>query len=379
MKVNQVINIDKTKEKDYNKIDLINEATFTYYDYLKYKLFEKMQKAKNTTLHEQKEKYKRLEQQENRVNNEHDKVFRKILSDKIEVTKFLNEQLKINLKPEDIEQYNTSYINNLMQNEEADVVYKLREKNEFFLIEHQSKVDYRMPFRILKYEMAIIESAIDEKEYGKKSYLHPRVNAIVLYTGKQKWNVAQTFNETQVTSILEKSIEFAKYILVDINNYTEEKLLETPSFMTKALLIEKAKDNEQIANYIEKIVEIINKDKENYSNNIKEIFKIMLTQIIKNKIGKEKTDEFLKKLNIGGDKDMMAVFETIQQDNKRIYRRGKKDGIVEGIKKGISQGISQGIMENSIAIAKKLLSRNNSKEEVAEITGLKIEEIEKLQ
>ena len=379
MKVNQVINIDKTKEKDYNKTNLTNEVTFTYYDYLKYKLFEKMQKAKNTTLQEQEEKYKRLEQQENRVNNEHNKVFRKILSDKIEVTKFLNEQLKINLKPGDIEQYNTSYINTLMQNEEADVVYKLKSKNEFFLIEHQSKVDYRMPFRILKYEMAIVESAIDEKECKKKDYLYPRVNAIVLYTGKQKWNVSKTFNEAQVTSILEKAIEFAKYILVDINNYTEEKLLETPSFMTKALLIEKAKDNEQIANYIEKIVEIINKDKENYSDNMKEIFKIMLTQIIKNKIGKEKTDEFLKKLNIGGDEDMMAVFETIQQDNKRIYRRGKKDGIVEGIKKGISQGITQGIMENSIAIAKKLLSRNNSKEEVAEITGLKIEEIEKLQ
>ena len=374
MKVNQVINIDKTKEKDYNKIDLINEATFTYYDYLKYKLFEKMQKAKNTTLHEQKEKYKRLEKQENRVNNEHDKVFRKILSDKIEVTKFLNEQLKINLKPGDIEQYNTSYINTLMQNEEADVVYKLKSKNEFFLIEHQSKVDYRMQFRILKYEMAIIESAIDEKECKKKDYLYPRVNAIVLYTGKQKWNVAKTFNEAQVPSILEKAIEFAKYILVDINNYTEEKLLETPSFMTKALLIEKAKDNEQIANYIEKIVEIINKDKENYSDNMKEIFKIMLTQIIKNKIGKEKTDEFLNKLNIGGDEDMMAVFETIQQDNKRIYRRGKKDGIVEGIK----QGISQGIMQKSIEIAKKLLKENFSKEKVANLTGLSEKEIEKI-
>ena len=374
MKVNQMINIDKTKEKDYNKTNLTNEATFTYYDYLKYKLFKKMQKAKNTTLHEQKEKYTRLEQQENKVNNEHDKVFRKILSDKIEVTKFLNEQLKTNLKPEDIEQYNSSYINTLMQNEEADVVYKLKSKNEFFLIEHQSKVDYRMPFRILKYEMAIIESTIDEKECKKKDYLYPRVNVIVLYTGKQKWNVAQTFNETQVSSILEKDIEFAKYILVDINNYTEEKLLETPSFMTKALLIEKAKDNEQIANYIEKIVEIINKDKENYSNNMKEIFKIMLTQIIKNKIGKEKTDEFLNKLNIGGDGDMMAVFETIQQDNKRIYRRGKKDGIVEGIK----QGISQGIMEKSIEIAKKLLKENFSKEKVANLTGLSEKEIEKL-
>ena len=53
-----MINIDKTKEKDYNKTNLTNEVTFTYYNYLKYKLFEKMQKAKNTTLHEQKEKYK---------------------------------------------------------------------------------------------------------------------------------------------------------------------------------------------------------------------------------------------------------------------------------------------------------------------------------
>ena len=362
MKVNQQINIDKVKRKDYNKSNLNNNATFTYYDYLKYKHFLKMQKAKNTTLHEQEEKYEKLNNKEKRVNNEHDKVFRKILSDKIEVIKFLNEHLKTNLKPEDIEQYNSSYINNLMQNEEADVVYKLKGKNEFFLIEHQSKVDYRMPFRILKYEMAIIESAIDEKEYGKKNYLHPRVNAIVLYTGKQKWNVAKTFEEIQVPSILEKALEFAKYLVVDIKNYTENELLETPSFMSKALLIEKAKDNEQIADYIEKIIEIINKDKENYSNNVKEIFKIMLTQIIKNKIGQEKIEEFLNKINVGGDKDMMAVFETIQQDNKRIYRRGKKEGI----------------MQNSIEIAKKLLSRNNSKEEVAEITGLKIEEIEKL-
>jgi len=132
--------------------------------------------------------------------------------------------------------------------------------------------------------------------------------------------------------------------------------------VNQVINIDKTKDNEQIANYIEKIVEIINKDKENYSDNMKEIFKVMLTQIIKNKIGQEKINEILNKLNIGGDEDMMAVFETIQQDNKRIYRRGKKEGI----------------MENSIAIAKKLLSRNNSKEEVAEIAGLKIEEIEKL-
>ena len=72
--------------------------------------------------------------------------------------------------------------------------------------------------------------------------------------------------------------------------------------------------------------------------------------------------EFLNKLNIGGDKDMMAVFETIQQDNKRIYRRGKKEGI----------------MEKSIEIAKKLLKENFSKEKVARLTGLTEAEIENI-
>ena len=43
----------------------------------------------------------------------------------------MNEQLKTNLKQEDIEQYNTSYINTLMRNEEADVVYKLKGKMNF--------------------------------------------------------------------------------------------------------------------------------------------------------------------------------------------------------------------------------------------------------
>ena len=132
--------------------------------------------------------------------------------------------------------------------------------------------------------------------------------------------------------------------------------------VNQVINIDKTKDNEQIANYIEKIVEIINKDKENYSDNMKEIFKVMLTQIIKNKIGQEKINEILNKLNIGGDEDMMAVFETIQQDNKRIYRRGKKEGI----------------MEKSIEIAKNLLKENFSKEKVASLTGLTEAEIENI-
>mgnify|MGYP004573003729 CR=1 FL=1 len=74
---------------------------------------------------------------------------------------------------------------------------------------------------------------------------------------------------------------------------------------------------------------------------------------------------------------MKIWWQYLKQFNKTTnvyYRRGKKDGIVEGIK----QGISQGIMENSIAIAKKLLKENFSKEKVANLTGLSEKEIEKI-
>lgn len=57
---------------------------------------------------------------------------------------------------------------------------------------------------------------------------------------------------------------------------------------------------------------------------------------------------------------------------------GLKQGIEQGIKQGIEKGIEQGIEKGKIAIAKKLLSRNMSIEEISEITELSTEEINKI-
>lgn len=73
----------------------------------------------------------------------------------------------------------------------------------------------------------------------------------------------------------------------------------------------------------------------------------------------------LKKYNFNrnrGDHTMMAVFEMIQEENTKIFMNGKKQGKIEGVKE----------------IARKLLSKNISKKEISEITGLKDEEIENL-
>ena len=64
------------------------------------------------------------------------------------------------------------------------------------------------------------------------------------------------------------------------------------------------------------------------------------------------------------------------------YNEGHKEGFDEGHKQGIEQGIEQGKKQGEInkekEIAKKLKQDNMSLEYISKITGLSIDEIEKL-
>ena len=63
-------------------------------------------------------------------NSKHDKLFKLILSDKIEAAKFLNKVLKIEykIKSEKMELYNKEYITTMFEKMESDIVYKIAEK-----------------------------------------------------------------------------------------------------------------------------------------------------------------------------------------------------------------------------------------------------------
>ena len=118
------------------------------------------------------------------INQKHDKMFKEMLSDKKSTVDFINSFLHLNLVEDDIEKYEKEFRTSEFSNVEADVVYKIKNKNVFILIEHQSSVDYKMSYRIMRYKYAIIESAIDKKRLKEKSYRIPMVIPIVLYTGK---------------------------------------------------------------------------------------------------------------------------------------------------------------------------------------------------
>ena len=91
---------------------------------------------------------------------------------------------------------------------------------------------------------------------------------------------------------------------------------------------------------------------------------MMIDKILKIKIGEEKAKEFIRniKKEKGGKEKMMTVFETIEQDNKRIFRRGKKEGREETVSSYI----------------KNMIKENLPIELISKITGLSQQEINKM-
>ena len=239
--INCEINIDKIKKLYYNIQNRIDIEIFTIREYLLYK--EKYGKN-NTELNDIKEEYEITE-----IKNPHDKIFRKALDKKENAVQIINEFLEKEDKitKKDIEKYNSSYISNKLSNSEADIVYKMKNENVFFIIEHQTKIDYSMPYRMLKYEIEIIKSVlVDEKEeYKNKRYEYPNIIPIVLYTGEIEWNAELDLRKIQLKWRNYKGMELSRYNVYDINKISNEKLLKEKSIINKIMLMEKSRNKKE--------------------------------------------------------------------------------------------------------------------------------------
>ena len=291
------------------------------------------------------------------TNSKHDKLFKIILSNKQEAAKFMNKVLKINYKimAEKLELYNKEYITTKFEKMESDIVYKIAEKNTYMLIEHQSIVDRSMPYRIFQYTAELLREVIEKYKVKNINYLQPRIIAIVLYTGNRKWNI-QNIDDLQAPLEGYKKIK-PPYILVDINKFSKRELLEDDLMITKAMLIEKEKSVERILNSLEQIRKKI---LANPNKRQMQLFMTIVRYILLS-IDDEETKTLLQaeiEEMKGVEEDMLHATMVLNEAFEKREKKGRMAGIKE--------------------IAKKLLKQNMKIETISEITGLTIEEIEKL-
>ena len=109
-----------------------------------------------------------------------------MLSNKKEVVNFLKIHLNMDLSEDEIEKYEKEFRTSALESIEADIVYKIKDKDYFILIEHQSTIDDKMAYRIQNYKQAIINSAIDTKRLKDKTYKIPKSISNSLIYRKEK-------------------------------------------------------------------------------------------------------------------------------------------------------------------------------------------------
>ena len=295
------------------------------------------------------------------VNNPHDKICRKALDKKKDAVKIINRILKDGEKisENEIEKYNSSYISDELKNSESDVVYKIKNENVFFLIEHQTKIDYSMPYRILKYELNVIDSVSIDNKYIGKEYKYSLVIPIVLYTGKENWDVKLDLRSMQYKWCKYSGQELSRYNILDINEISNSELLEEKSIISKIMLIEKSRTEEELCENLSKIYDEINKNNAIYTKEEKKFLNKAIGVLALNIVGEKKAKEILKNINIGGDGDMLAVLEMIREEKLKDINTGRLQAKIEDIKNMLKEKLPIDLISRITGVSEEEIEKSN--------------------
>ncbi len=310
----------------------------------------------------------------------YDKIYRKVLFSKTHATELINQYflLKNKLTEEDIERYTCKFVNLQFQNRESDILYKMKNTNVFFLIEHQSRIDYNMAQRIAEYQIEIIKLE-NPKNENRKNIIVPLVIPIVIYTNnKARWDAAQSIEAMQPKFNSYLNPKIGQYNILDINTFDTQKLLHNNLFTLRILGLEKARNKEELDNIFQYIL-YTEKDEQNIRI-LKEIAYYVYDTVLENEKIKKKFEEWEE-----GEKNMSFIDILLEEKQKwkdEARREGLEEGRQEGKKEGIEEGKKEGIKEGkkkrTYEIIMQMLKKQIGENVIIELTNIKPEELNEL-
>ena len=297
-----------------------------------------------------------------RIDKEHDKIVKRVFQSKREASRFICKVIGRKVAPSELVAVQNSFVTTELRYRETDIVYKVKGRNIVILIEHQTRVDYRMSYRILNYQIEIMRA--NEIDNPKKEDKECLVIPIVLYTGKDKWTAKNYIKEIQERLFENKKIRkeeielgtLGYYTLVDVNKYTKEELMEEEGILSKIMLIEKERNTQNLIRTMFEINKKIQKEKN------KEIVYTAMELGLEKKFGTKITEQIMKKIIGKGSGNMLAVEQMVLEENEMLRNEGKIIGINEG---------------KSIMCV-NMLKMGYTIETVSKVSGLPIEKIKEL-
>ena len=233
------------------------------------------------------------------------------------------------------------------------------------LIEHQSTINQNMPFRFLEYIARIYEKITTKDEkFGRKLVKLPVPEFYVFYNGKDDYPTESVMKLSdafmQLDSKLKNQLENTSYpleISVKVININVDK--ENP-------ILKRCEALKEYSEFIELV-------RSNIENNVSEPF----TTAIKETIKKGFLSDYLNRKSTEVQNMLLAEYD-YDTDIAVQRRESFEDGFSAGEEYGRKEGISLGAQQAKLETAKTLLAFGDSIEKVSKVTGLSVEEIEKL-
>lgn len=259
----------------------------------------------------------------------------------------------------------TTFIDEQHKTQIADILYSLMFNNElgyvYINIEHQSRADKFMPLRMLKYLCRIFEHHL--KQYDDKQL--PLVIPMLIYNGQVTPYPFSTdiFDLFSLPDLAQETI-FKPIQLIDLTTIPDDELLQHRYLSIM----------EMLAKHI-------------YARDLAPIFKKLKDQGVFVDINSIGSGDYLRLtlnyvLSKSEASDVQQTIELLEQALPQ--HRGDIMTIAEalelkGLKKGLEQGLEQGMHAAHVETAKKLIARGNFNEtDIAELSGLAIDEVRKL-
>ena len=168
-----------------------------------------------------------------------DKLFLELINQEREVTDFLKECITNNSIHISQGNIHKCIFNNLSVKDNRAVVYKMIDKEIYFVLQYEIEVNFNVGYNVLEFCINIMNEWKEKEKKVNERY--PIIFPIIIYTGKEKWG--KSYNEIRYVKVLKNGMYFA-YNIIDSADYSKEELLNKNSLIFNLMLLKKINKSE---------------------------------------------------------------------------------------------------------------------------------------
>ncbi|MCL2225752.1 MAG: Rpn family recombination-promoting nuclease/putative transposase [Defluviitaleaceae bacterium] len=285
---------------------------------------------------------------------------------------FIPVEILKDVAPSDIEDVSDRLLSLVSEQKDGDTIKRINLKDGkplfvIAIVEHESKVNFRAPFKMLMYIALILDDYEKEanKKAGKKisytkDFKYPPILPIIFYDGEDEWTAETNFlYRTEMHDIFEKYIPEFEYELVSLKDYSFTDLAKFGDMLSLFMMMDKLKTPEDLSNWGKLPKEYIHQLSEmNVPPHLLELLVKVITVLLRKiDVSQDEINKFVEKIDERGVSEMLTLENYSVQETRRAAR-AEADR---------ERQKAENLLKSAI---QSLLSKGNTVTEVADMMGV---------